>query len=99
MAKPPVQIALMIGMPRHDDDRNEDNLDREGDDSAEGVAEQAMNSITEHLQDGGPSAVRALRKFASALEDLCEAYMEKDPHGFEDAAVAAHAALSHLIDK
>jgi len=58
---------------------------------------EAIVSIVHNLHRGGPSAVRDLRKFTSALEDMCETYMSRDRKGFEDAASDARDALEGLI--
>jgi hypothetical protein len=107
MAKfPPLMIA--IGMPHHEEDsRNEDNLDRErdgdgnggGDSGDDDLATEAICGIARNLHHGGPSAVRDLRAFTAALEDMCETFMSKDTHGFDDAAHAAREALSDLIEE
>jgi streptomycin 6-kinase len=84
----------MFGMP-HD----EDSLDREGDDDGGPAAAATIGSIVHRLQRGGPAAVRDLRKFTAALEDLADAYMERDHETFEEAANIARDALNDLIEE
>src|SRR5262245_57811605 len=99
MAKPSLMIA--IALPGHDgEEAVEDNLQRESNDGGgdgDDIATEAIVSIVHNLHRGGPSAVRDLRKFTSALEDMCETYMSRDRKGFEDAASDARDALEGLI--
>jgi hypothetical protein len=95
MHKPSFMIAIMPGGPHGGQD--EDNLNREQDDDRHPAADATIGSIVHCLQQGGPSAVRDLRKFTAALEDLADAYMNKDRQGFEEAATVARDALNDLI--
>jgi len=77
MLKPPRPHSLMIaiGLPSHGEP-DEDGLDRERDDNGEGggdIATEAIVSIVRHLEVGKASAVRTLRAFTAALEDMCQA--------------------------
>jgi hypothetical protein len=93
-------IALMIGMPHGEEEpgQDEDTLNREqGDDGDGDIAEQAIMGIVECLHQRGPGAVARIRQYAQALEGMCDAYMERDHAGLEDAAADAHQALSKLI--
>jgi hypothetical protein len=100
MRRPGATIAVMFGMPStamseldsSDGDKQPEHED--GD-----IATEAIVSIIHHLHKAGPSAVRDLRAFTSALEAMCEAHMSKDPHGFEDAAGDAVNALHDLISE
>jgi hypothetical protein len=101
MAHPHFMIAIGLpGGPHGEDSQDEDNLQREGSDSNgddDDIATEAIVSIVHNLHRGGPSAVRDLRKFTSALESLCEAFMQKDSHGVEEAASDACDALRDMI--
>jgi hypothetical protein len=92
---------IAIGLPHQG--RDEDQLDREqddsGDDGGNPAADATIGSIVHCLQQGGPSGVRDLRKFTAALEDLADAYMDKDRQGFEEAATVARDALNDLIEE
>jgi len=97
----PVSIAVTVGMP-HAEERDEDNLSREHNDDGDGgddIATEAIVSTVHKLHRGGPSAVRDLRKFTSALEAMCEAFMQRDNHGLEDAASDARDALNDMISE
>jgi streptomycin 6-kinase len=96
MLKPP-RIMIAVGLPHGESD--EDSLNREHDDNGgdDDIATEAIVSIVHNLHRGGPSAVRDLRKFTSALESLCEAFMQKDSHGVEEAASDACDALRDMI--
>jgi len=100
----PTSIMIAFGMPslHGDDQQDEDGLDREhgGDNGGEGdPATEAIESILSHLQHRKSGAVRLLRAFAAALEDLCQAFMDKDYHAVGDAADAARDALHNLISE
>ena len=85
---------IAIGLPHGGD---EDNLQREQDGGGEDIVEESINGIMRGLRERGPSGVRDLRAFASALEDLCSAWVDKDRHGVEEAASAAAEALDRII--
>jgi hypothetical protein len=99
----------MIDMPRHgfmiaiglphggQGSQDEDNFNREHDDGDGDLVTEAICSIVHSLHEGGPSAVRDLRLFTSALEDLCQTHMDKDYAGLEEAATNASEALRNLI--
>jgi streptomycin 6-kinase len=90
---------IAVGMPGPHSEGDEDTLDREQDGNGDDdIATEAICSIARNLHQGGPSAVRDLRKFTAALEDMCEAFMSKDSHGFDDAAHAAREALNDLME-
>src|SRR5262249_30872942 len=96
MAMPPKPTSLMIAisMPSHRGEQDEDSLNREhGNDGDDDIATEAIVSILQHLQHGKASAVRLLRQFSAALDDMCEAFMAKDYHAVGDAADAARDAL------
>ena len=97
----PVSIALMIGMPgHHGEQTDEDSLQREhGDGGGDDAATDAIMSIVNHLKDSKASAVRDIRAFTAALEDLCQAFMDRDYHAVGDAADAARDALHNLISE
>jgi len=99
MLKPPRPHSLMIaiGLPSHRED-DEDSLNREHDnDGDDDIATEAIVSIVKHLEHGKASAVRTLRAFTAALEDMCDAFMDRDYHAVGDAADAARDALHNLI--
>jgi len=100
MRKPTLMIA--VGMPGpHGNDDDEDGLDRERDDGGDNsdLATDAIMSIVNHLKDSKASAVRDIRAFTAALEDLCQAFMDRDYHAVGDAADAARDALHNLISE
>jgi hypothetical protein len=93
---------IAFGMPGQHGENDEDSLDREqagdGDDGGEGdLATEAICSIVRNLHEGGPSAVRDLRRFTSALDAVCEAYMARDHHGLEEAASEAVDVLNDML--
>ena len=100
MRKPSIMIA--VGVPSaHGDGDNEDQLDREqdddgGDDDSD-LATEAVMSILDDLKTRKASAVRDLRAYTAALEDLCAAFMEKDYHRVGEAASDARDALYKII--
>ena len=92
------KLMIAIGLP-HGEGQDEDGLDRErndGDGDSD-LATDAIMSIVNHLKDSKASAVRDIRAFTAALEDLCQAFMDKDYHAVGDAADAARDALHNLI--
>jgi hypothetical protein len=92
---------IAVGMPSpHGDQQDEDGLDREHSDGGENdndIASDAIVAMVNHLKDSKASAVRDIRAFTAALEDLCQAFMDKDYHAVGDAADAARDALHNLI--
>ena len=98
MARPSFMIAIGLPHPHGGEGQDEDTLNREGEDGSDNdLAAQIMVSIVHRLHRGGPSGVRDLRAFTQALEELADASMAKDAHGFEDAAGDACNALEALI--
>jgi len=98
MRKPTLMIA--VGMPGPHGNDDEDDLNREQDGNGDSdVATEAIMSIVNHLKDSKASAVRDIRAFTAALEDLCQAFMDKDYHAVGDAADAARDALHNLISQ
>jgi len=92
---------LAIGLPHPNGGDDEDSLDREsngGDDNDGDVAMTAVCNLVHRLHEGGPSAVRDIRQFISSLEGLCEAHMDRDPAGMEDAAHDVYVALRSLTE-
>ena len=90
-------LMIAIGLP-HGEGQDEDDLNREhGGNGDDDIATEAICSIARNLHQGGPAAVRDLRKFTRALEDMCQAHMERDSHGFDDAAHSARDALHDMI--
>jgi hypothetical protein len=73
---------------------DEDELDREdhGD-----PAEVVVVTLAWSLADRGPGAVRQVRLFAQALEQMADAAMGRDHAGLEDSAAIAHEALAKLM--
>jgi hypothetical protein len=92
------KLTIEIGAP-HGQAQDEDGLDRERDDNGGDLATEAILGIVDNLHYGGPSAVRDLRKFTSALEAMCEAFMSRDQGGLEDAASDARDALHTMIQE
>src|SRR5262249_804367 len=95
------KFMIAIGGPGHGEGQEEDSLDKEqdgnGDDSD--IATEAILSIVNHLKDRKATAVRDIRAFTAALEDLCQAFMDRDYHAVGDAADAARDALHNLISQ
>ena len=91
-------LMIAVGLP-HGEGQDEDDLNRERDngDGDSDLATDAIMSIIDNLKDNKASAVRDIRAFTAALEDLCDAFMAKDYHAVGDAADAARDALHNLI--
>jgi streptomycin 6-kinase len=95
--KPPT-LMIAVGFGRHGEGQDEDNLNREQDgDGDDDIATEAIVQIVRNLHEGGPSAVRDLRRFTSALEDICSAFMERDHQGVEEAASEARDVLNDML--
>jgi len=102
MAKPPtLMIAVGLGRPHGEEAQDEDGLDRERDDGdgEDDLATEAVMSIVRNLEHGKASAVRQLRAFTSALEALCQAFMERDYHAVGEAASDARDALTDMLQE
>jgi hypothetical protein len=100
MRKPGPNLMIAIGLPGHHDEQpDEDNLNREQDGDGENgdLAAEAISAIVENLKHGKASAVRDLRAFTGALEALCQAFMDRDYHAVGDAASDARDALDAMI--
>ena len=87
---------IAIGLPHGEGQGDEDNREQDGD-GDDDIATEAICSIATNLHRGGQSAVRDLRRFTQALDEMCEPFMHKDSHGFEEAAHAARDALHDMI--
>jgi hypothetical protein len=102
MAKPP-SLTIAIGLPgHHGEASDEDSLDRErvdDDGDEDDLATEAIVSIVRNLEHGKAAAVRQLRAFTSALENLCEAFMQRDYHGVGEAASDARDALNDMLQE
>jgi len=99
--KPP-SLMIAIGLPtHHGEQQDEDGLDRERDDGdgEDDLATEAVMSIVRNLEHGKASAVRQLRAFTSALEALCQAFMERDYHAVGEAASDARDALNDMLQE
>ena len=90
---------IAVGLPGPHGNDDEDDLNREHDDGNGDVASEAIISIVNHLKDSKASAVRDIRAFTAALEDLCQAFMDRDYHAVGEAADAARDALHNLISE
>jgi hypothetical protein len=90
-------IAIMPSGPLGEGD--EDNLNREHDDDGSPAAQATVGSIVHRLLRGGPSGIRDLRRLTAALEDLADAFMDKDRQGVDDAASEARDALNDIIEE
>jgi hypothetical protein len=105
MRKPSIMIAFGLPAPfgDHGDDekRGEDKSDREpdGEDGESDLATEAIESILWHLKNGKSGAVRLLRAFSAAVEEMCDGFMEKDYHRVGEAADAARDAMHQLISE
>jgi hypothetical protein len=96
MRRPTLMIA--VGMGPHGDS-DEDTLDREQDGNGDGdICTEAVCAIIQHLLRSGPSAVRDLRRYIGALEEMCRAFMEKDNDALTEAAAEACQALRDIGD-
>jgi len=93
--KPTLMIA--VGMPGPHGDDDEDGLDRERDDGDSDLATEAVMSILDDLKTRKASAVRNLRAYTAALEEMCDAFMDKDYHRVGEAASDARDALHEII--
>ena len=97
MRKPTLMIA--VGMPGPHGNDDEDGLDRErdgGDDDSD-LATEAVMSILDDLKTRKASAVRDLRAYTAALEEMCDAFMDRDYHRVGEAASDARDALHEII--
>jgi len=95
--RPPPGIMIAI-MPHAEPDGDEDHLDREG--GANGgtsVAEKRIRNHVERLNREGPIHARRLKLYADALIHLVDAFNDKDPHAFEEAADECVDCLHDLI--
>jgi len=94
---------IAIGLPSHHGEQDEDSLNRERDgddgDGEDDLATEAVMSIVRNLEHGKASAVRQLRAFTSALEALCQAFMERDYHAVGEAASDARDALNDMLQE
>jgi len=98
MRKPTLMIAVGLPGPHGD----EDQLDRERDDDDGGgddsdLATEAVMSILDDLKTRKASAVRNLRAYTAALEEMCDAFMDRDYHRVGEAASDARDALHEII--
>jgi len=92
------KLMIAIGLP-HGEGQDEDGLDRErddGDDDSD-LATEAVMSILDDLKTRRASAVRNLRAYTAALEELCDAFMDRDYHRVGEAASDARDALHEII--
>jgi hypothetical protein len=88
---------IAVGLP-HGEAQDEDSLNREHDDNGgDDLATEAIVNIVRSLHEGGPSAVRDLRRLTAALEDISSAFMERDHQGLEDAASDARDVLHEML--
>jgi len=102
MPPKPTSLMIAIGLPgHHGEGQDEDSLQREHGDGGgdDDLATEAIVSIVRNLQHGKASAVRQLRAFTSALENLCEAFMQRDYHGVGEAASDARDALNDMLQE
>ena len=97
----PASLMIAIGLPGHQGEQDEDGLDREReDDGGDGdLATEAVLGILDGLKQGKAAAVRNLRAFTSALEALCQAFMERDYHAVGEAASDARDALNDMLQE
>lgn len=101
MAPKPPTLMIAVGLGRHGEAQDEDTLDREGHGGGgdDDLATEAIVSIVKNLHHGGPSAVRTLRRFTSALDAICEAFMSRDNQGVEEAASEAVDVLNDMLSE
>ena len=90
---------IAVGMPGPHGDGDEDGLDRERDDGGDDsdLATEAVMSILDDLKTRKASAVRDLRAYTAALEEMCDAFMDRDYHRVGEAASDARDALHEII--
>jgi hypothetical protein len=96
----PASLMIAIGLP-HAETQDEDSLDREGHggdgDEDSDLATEAVMSILDDLKTRKSSAVRDLRMYIGALDDLCAAFMDRDYHRVGEALSDARDALHKII--
>jgi hypothetical protein len=94
-------LTIAIGLPgHHGEASDEDQLDRERDDDGDedsDLATEAVMSILDDLKTRKASAVRNLRAYTAALEEMCDAFMDRDYHRVGEAASDARDALHEII--
>jgi hypothetical protein len=99
MAPKPPTLMIAVGLGRVGEAQDEDSLDREQDGNGDGdICTEAILAIISHLHRSGPSAVRDLRRYIGALEEMCRAFMEKDNDALAEAATEACQALRDIGD-
>jgi hypothetical protein len=91
---------IAVGLPGPHGEADEDSLQREHDDDGDGddLATLAIGSILDDLKTRKASAVRDLRLYIDALEELCQAFMDRDYHRVGEAASEARDALHEIIN-
>jgi hypothetical protein len=98
--KPGPTLMIAFGMPgQHGEQQDEDQLDRERD-AGEGdgdISTEAIVSIIHNLHEGGPAAVRELRAFIKALQEITDTFMARDQAGLEEAAAHACDVLQKMM--
>lgn len=95
MKTKPQGISLLIGIGTPQSQFAHDGNQDHGDGD---IATDAICGVVQSMYRGGPSTVRDLRAFIDALESMCQAFMDEDRSGFEDAASDACEALRTLVE-
>jgi hypothetical protein len=76
---------------------DEDNLNREGDNGGDSVAEKRIRSHVERLNRESPIHARRLKLLGTAFCNMADAHVHGDRHGFEEACDEALDALHEII--
>jgi len=93
--RPGLMIAIM---PHGGDDRDEDDLDREGrddggDERGNSVAHKIIRSLVATLNHDGPAGARLIKLLGTAYCNMADSHVHGDTHGFDEAC---DEALNHL---
>src|SRR5262245_8326673 len=102
MHRPGGVIAIMFGrsspFARENENENgeptrDDEVDRDDADACDAhVISSFIKAMHQHRSDG----VKAVRELASCLDQMADAFEQRDNDALEDAAADAHAALGKL---
>src|SRR5262249_18027506 len=95
------KLMIAIGLPNpHSEAQDEGGLDRERDDSGgddSDLATEIVMSILNDLKHGKAAAVRNLRAYMAALEEMCQAFVDRDYHRVGEAASDARDCLHEIL--
>ena len=96
MAKLTIEIGSPHGVGQDEDQLHREQDDDGGDDDSD-LATAAVMSILDDLKTRKASAVRDLRAYTAALEEMCDAFMDRDYHRTGEPASDARDALYKII--